>query len=69
MENKTNDLFSTQKYNQDNFFLIAGPCIVESEELVMEVAEKVSARSWKFLIFLKLRTERLTVPVAIHLPA
>jgi 2-dehydro-3-deoxyphosphooctonate aldolase (KDO 8-P synthase) len=43
MENKTNDLFSTQKYNQDNFFLIAGPCIVESEELVMEVAEKVSA--------------------------
>ena len=25
------------------FFLIAGPCVVESEELVFEVAEKVSA--------------------------
>lgn len=27
----------------NNFFLIAGPCVVESEELVMHVAEKVSA--------------------------
>jgi 2-dehydro-3-deoxyphosphooctonate aldolase (KDO 8-P synthase) len=26
-----------------NFFLIAGPCVVESEELVFEVAEKVTA--------------------------
>lgn len=34
-------LFKNQNYNPDNFFLIAGPCIVESEELVMEVAEKV----------------------------
>ena len=24
-----------------NFFLLAGPCVVESEELVMEVAEKM----------------------------
>lgn len=37
------DLFKNQSYNPDNFFLIAGPCIVESEELVMEVADKVSA--------------------------
>lgn len=37
------DLFSNQSYNPDNFFLIAGPCVVESEELVMEVADKVSA--------------------------
>ncbi len=37
------DLFKDQSYNPDNFFLIAGPCIVESEELVMEVADKVSA--------------------------
>jgi 2-dehydro-3-deoxyphosphooctonate aldolase (KDO 8-P synthase) len=36
-------LFSNQKYNKDNFFLIAGPCVIESEELVFEVAEKVSA--------------------------
>jgi len=31
-----------EQYNPDNFFLIAGPCVVESEELLMTVAEKVS---------------------------
>jgi 2-dehydro-3-deoxyphosphooctonate aldolase (KDO 8-P synthase) len=36
------DLFKHQSYDKNNFFLIAGPCVVESEELVMEVAEKVS---------------------------
>ena len=36
------DLFSKQNYDKDNFFLIAGPCVVEGEELVFEVAEKVS---------------------------
>ncbi|MFN2458820.1 MAG: 3-deoxy-8-phosphooctulonate synthase [Chitinophagaceae bacterium] len=36
-------LFSSQEFNEKCFFLIAGPCVVESEELVMEVAEKVSA--------------------------
>lgn len=36
------ELFNSQDYNKDNFFLIAGPCVVESEELVFEVAEKVS---------------------------
>ncbi len=35
------DLFSNQQYDSSNFFLIAGPCVVESEELVMEVADKV----------------------------
>lgn len=35
------DLFKTQQYNKENFFLIAGPCVVESEDLVMEIAEKV----------------------------
>jgi 2-dehydro-3-deoxyphosphooctonate aldolase (KDO 8-P synthase) len=34
-------LFKDQ-YNPDNFFLIAGPCVVENEELLMTVAEKVS---------------------------
>jgi len=37
------DLFSNQSYNPESFFLIAGPCVVESEELVMEIADKVSA--------------------------
>lgn len=36
------ELFAPQQYEKNNFFLIAGPCVVESEELVMEVAEKVS---------------------------
>jgi len=35
-------LFANQQYDEKNFFLIAGPCVVENEELVMEVAEKVS---------------------------
>ena len=38
-----NDLFKQQSYDPDTFFLIAGPCVVESEELVMVIADKVSA--------------------------
>lgn len=34
--------FFGDKYNENNFFLIAGPCVVESEENVMEIAESVS---------------------------
>src|SRR3954454_9371664 len=37
------ELFSNQSYNPHNFFLIAGPCVVENEELVMEVGDKVAA--------------------------
>lgn len=36
------DLFGSQQYDEQSFFLIAGPCVVESEELLFEVAEKVS---------------------------
>lgn len=35
------ELCKHQSYDKNNFFLIAGPCVVESEELVMEVADKV----------------------------
>jgi 2-dehydro-3-deoxyphosphooctonate aldolase (KDO 8-P synthase) len=35
-------LFSNQIYDKQNFFLIAGPCVVESEKLAFGVAEKVS---------------------------
>ncbi|MFP5042600.1 3-deoxy-8-phosphooctulonate synthase [Parasediminibacterium sp. JCM 36343] len=35
------NLCKNQAYNPDNFFLIAGPCVVESEEMVMEIADKV----------------------------
>ena len=40
MEKFLKDLFAGQSYDEHNFFLIAGPCVVESEELVMEVADK-----------------------------
>jgi 2-dehydro-3-deoxyphosphooctonate aldolase (KDO 8-P synthase) len=36
------ELFKHQQYDSNNFFLIAGPCVVESEELVMEIGDKVS---------------------------
>ena len=42
MEKYLKDLFASQQYDEKNFFLLAGPCVVESEELLLEVAEKVS---------------------------
>ncbi len=41
MEDFLKILFDNQPYDEKNFFLIAGPCVVENEKLVMEVAEKV----------------------------
>jgi len=43
MNNSIKTLFAHQQYSQNNFFLIAGPCITEGEEIVMEIGEKVSA--------------------------
>lgn len=43
MEKYLEELFKDQTYDPQQFFLIAGPCVVESEENVMEVAEKVFA--------------------------
>ena len=43
MDSMLKNLFAGQSYDEKSFFLIAGPCVVESEELVMEVADKVSA--------------------------
>lgn len=37
------ELFKNQSYNPNNFFLMAGPCVVEGEDIVMEIAEKVSS--------------------------
>lgn len=42
MEKFLKDLFAGQSYDEKTFFLLAGPCVVESEELLSEVAEKVS---------------------------
>jgi len=36
------DLFRNQTYAKENFFLLAGPCVVESESVVFEVAQKVA---------------------------
>jgi 2-dehydro-3-deoxyphosphooctonate aldolase (KDO 8-P synthase) len=35
------ELFENQSYDENNFFLIGGPCVVETEEIVMTVAEEV----------------------------
>jgi len=42
MEKFLKDIFANQSYDENNFFLIAGPCLVESEELINEVADKVA---------------------------
>jgi 2-dehydro-3-deoxyphosphooctonate aldolase (KDO 8-P synthase) len=36
------ELFKGQDYDEKNFFLIAGPCVVESEELLETVVSQVS---------------------------
>lgn len=43
MQTFLKQLFEGQTYEEKNFFLLAGPCVIEGEELVLEVAEKVSA--------------------------
>lgn len=37
------DLFSQQQYDEKSFFLIAGPCVIENEAILDEVASTVSA--------------------------
>ncbi len=50
MENYLQRLFAHQQYDKNNFFLIAGPCIVEGEEMVIEIAETVAAICKKYKI-------------------
>lgn len=42
--------FQGQNYDPNNFFLIAGPCVVESEEIVSQVAETVSNLCKKYKV-------------------
>jgi 2-dehydro-3-deoxyphosphooctonate aldolase (KDO 8-P synthase) len=37
-------------YNNNNFFLIAGPCAIEGEDMAMEIAEKIVAITTKLEI-------------------
>lgn len=48
--NVLNSITSIKHLDSGNFFLMAGPCVVESEELTLTVAEKVSAIAEKFKI-------------------
>lgn len=48
MENYLQQLFADQHYDKDNFFLIAGPCVVEGEDMVDEIAETVSSICKKY---------------------
>jgi 2-dehydro-3-deoxyphosphooctonate aldolase (KDO 8-P synthase) len=50
MENYLQQLFDGQLYNKNNFFLMAGPCVVESEDIVSEIAETVSGICKKYEI-------------------
>ena len=50
MKNFLDELFAGQLYDKNSFFLIAGPCVVESEEIVFEIAEKVSTLCKKYQI-------------------
>ena len=50
MENYLQELFSKQQYDIDNFFLIAGPCVVEGEEMVMEISGTVAAICKKYKV-------------------
>ena len=36
------DLFNGQQYDESNFFLIAGPCVIENEDVLNEVAGTVA---------------------------
>lgn len=43
MVNFLKDLFAGQDYDQNNFFLIAGPCVIENETLIAGIAERISS--------------------------
>ena len=45
-----------------NFFLLAGPCVIEGEEMAMRIAERVV----KFLTYLKVLTAKRTAHAWIH---
>ena len=41
MQDFTKELFSGQDLSANNFFLMAGPCVVEGEAIIMSTAEKI----------------------------
>ena len=51
----------------DNFFLLAGPCVIEGEDMALRIAERVVTISWVYLIYLRDRTVKLTAHAWIRL--
>lgn len=51
-----------------NFFLLAGPCVIEGEDMAMRIAERVAAitENYRFLTHSKARTVKPTVRVWTH---
>ena len=48
-----------------NFFLLAGPCVIEGEDMAMRIAERVVAitENCRFLTYSKARTVKPTARV------
>lgn len=53
----------------DNFFLLAGPCVIEGGEMALRIADRIVkiTDNWVFPMCLKDLIVRLTVPVWIRL--
>ncbi len=52
-------LFRDQSYDEKSFFLIAGPCVIESEELIMEFVA-----TWVYPMSSRHRTGKRIAPAA-----
>lgn len=50
MDNIKDFVSDIKTYSNDNFFLMAGPCVVESEEIVMKIAERINDITHKLRI-------------------
>jgi 2-dehydro-3-deoxyphosphooctonate aldolase (KDO 8-P synthase) len=48
------------KHTDSNFFLLAGPCAIESEEMAMRIAEKLIGitENYKFRTFSRVRLKK-----------
>ncbi|MFT4062422.1 MAG: 3-deoxy-8-phosphooctulonate synthase [Edaphocola sp.] len=44
------DQLFSQQYDSNNFFLMAGPCVVEGEDILLRIAEKITAIAHKLQI-------------------
>ncbi|MCL2328528.1 MAG: 3-deoxy-8-phosphooctulonate synthase [Bacteroidetes bacterium] len=45
-----NEIPNIQTYSSNNFFLLAGPCVIESEEMVFDIAKRIKTITQKLEI-------------------